>query len=162
AWIITDSSVGRPSSRASPRTKPAGSPSFSGSRSGRMSASTTAYSSGMPVASRPGRPPTSRSAGPAGCPGSRRACGGRGARAGRGTAGADERDDEEPVFSDPTREFVGPERVLFAVVHAELSDWLNEEDEEGSLSDFQKSLARDLPHRQELRALAGRLWPDAT
>jgi hypothetical protein len=82
--------------------------------------------------------------------------------AGTETAVADEPDHEEPVFSDMTRPFVSPERVLFAVVHAEMPDWLNEEDREGSLSDFQKRLTRDLPHRQELHALAGRLWPDAT
>jgi len=82
--------------------------------------------------------------------------------AGTETTVADEPDHDQPVFSDTTREFVSPERVLFAVVHAEIPDWLNEEDEEDGLSDFQKRLARDLPHRKELHALAGRLWPNAT
>jgi len=80
--------------------------------------------------------------------------------AGAETEVADEPDHEEPVFSDSTREFVGPEQVLFAVVHAEMPDWLN--DDEGDLSDFQRHLAHDLPHRGELHALAVRLWPDAT
>jgi hypothetical protein len=81
--------------------------------------------------------------------------------AGTETVVADEPDYEEPVFSDMAREFVGPERVLFAVVHAELPDWLDE-DGDDDLSDFQKQLTRDLPHRKELYALAGRLWPGAT
>ncbi|MET8306301.1 hypothetical protein [Micromonospora sp. NPDC005173] len=63
---------------------------------------------------------------------------------------------------------LAPGRTLFAVVHAAIPGWLNveeyeeyEEDEDG-LSEFQTRLARDLPHRRELYALARRLWPDAT
>jgi hypothetical protein len=85
--------------------------------------------------------------------------------AGTETAVADEPEHTEPTFSETARGFVGPERVLFAVVHAELPEWLNhDEDGEGGdgLSDFQRHQARDLPHRKELYALAGRLWPDAT
>ncbi|GGQ33286.1 DUF1963 domain-containing protein [Streptosporangium pseudovulgare] len=55
------------------------------------------------------------------------------------------------------REFIGPEQDLFAVVHADLPEWLNEE--EANLSSFQKQVARDLPHRRELCALVDRLWP---
>ncbi|MFF0312641.1 DUF1963 domain-containing protein [Streptosporangium sp. NPDC004379] len=55
------------------------------------------------------------------------------------------------------RGFIGPERDLFAVVHADLPEWVKEE--EADLSSFQKQVARDLPHRRELRALVDRLWP---
>ncbi|WP_426502671.1 DUF1963 domain-containing protein [Dactylosporangium sp. McL0621] len=84
--------------------------------------------------------------------------------AGTDTATADEPDHEEHMFST-MRGFVGPERVLFAVVHAERPDWLDNDEDgegEGGLSDFQRELIRDLPHRRELCALAERLWPDGT
>ncbi|GAA3953842.1 hypothetical protein Aau02nite_75190 [Amorphoplanes auranticolor] len=55
------------------------------------------------------------------------------------------------------RDFIGPEQDLFAVVHADLPEWLDSEEED--LSSFQKRLARDLPHRRELCALVDRLWP---
>jgi hypothetical protein len=57
------------------------------------------------------------------------------------------------------REFIGPEQDLFAVVHADLPAWLEDEEEGDELSSFQKQLARDLPHRRELCALVDRLWP---
>ncbi|MFA3875722.1 DUF1963 domain-containing protein [Streptomyces sp. MMCC 100] len=57
------------------------------------------------------------------------------------------------------REFIGPEQDLFAVVHADLPDWLEDEEEGEELSPFQKQLARDLPHRREHCALVDRLWP---
>ncbi|MEU4690573.1 YwqG family protein [Actinoplanes sp. NPDC023714] len=53
--------------------------------------------------------------------------------------------------------FIGPERDLFAVVHAELPEWVGRD--EAKLSPFQQRLARDLPHRRELCAVVDRLWP---
>jgi hypothetical protein len=73
-------------------------------------------------------------------------------------AEAPEDDSLDPFVSDG--EFIGPERDLFAVVHADLPAWLNED--EAQLSAFQKRLARDLPHRRELCALVDRLWPAGT
>lgn len=80
--------------------------------------------------------------------------------AGTDTVVAEEPEHTVPAFSDETRGFTGPQRVLFAVVHAELPDWLSQDDD--GLSEFQQHQARGLPHRKELCALAGRLWPDAT
>jgi hypothetical protein len=60
-----------------------------------------------------------------------------------------------PFLSD--REFIGPEHDLFAVVHADLPEWLDKD--EADLSSFQKRLARELPPRRQLCALADRLWP---
>ncbi|MEV0895686.1 DUF1963 domain-containing protein [Actinoplanes sp. NPDC049802] len=65
-------------------------------------------------------------------------------------------DQPEHVFVTGS-EFIGPEQDLFAVVHADLPEWLGEED--AGLSSFQKRLARDLPHRRELCAMVDRLWP---
>jgi hypothetical protein len=62
-----------------------------------------------------------------------------------------------PYCSD--NEFIGPERDLFAVVHAELPEWVRRDD--ADLSAFQKRVAQDLPHRHRLRAVVDRLWPDA-
>ncbi|MFD2029077.1 DUF1963 domain-containing protein [Promicromonospora aerolata] len=60
------------------------------------------------------------------------------------------------------REFIGPEHDLFATVHADLPAWLADEDDEDAeeLTSFQEQLARDLPHRRELRALVDQLWPN--
>ncbi|SNY68392.1 DUF1963 domain-containing protein [Paractinoplanes atraurantiacus] len=63
---------------------------------------------------------------------------------------------------------VGEQYAVAATVLAELPDWLGtneaeDEEEEDDLSPFQEQLARDLerdlPHRAELSALAGSLWP---
>ncbi|XVV08643.1 DUF1963 domain-containing protein [Actinoplanes sp. CA-131856] len=60
--------------------------------------------------------------------------------------------------------------AVSATLLTELPDWLGtneaeEEDEDDDLSPFQEQLARDLerdlPHRAELSALAGSLWPPA-
>ena len=78
--------------------------------------------------------------------------------AGIDTVVAAEPDHMEPMF-DATREFIAPQHDLFAVVHAHLPGWLDKEED---LSDFQKQLVRDLPHRRELSALVRRLWPGGT
>lgn len=66
-------------------------------------------------------------------------------------------EDHSACLFGSDREFVGPEHDLFAVVHADLPEWLDSD--EAELSSFQKRLARDLPHRRELCALVERLWP---
>jgi Domain of unknown function (DUF1963) len=78
--------------------------------------------------------------------------------AGTETAAAEEPDHAEQVFCDPKLAFVGPEYDLFATVNAELPDWLTDDDE-GQRSGDQEHLGRDLPHRRELCALVGELWP---
>jgi hypothetical protein len=76
-----------------------------------------------------------------------------------GTVVADEPDHPGRTFTT-NREFVSPERDLFAVVHAELPKWLDKDDAEdedledgpgfeAEMSDFQRRVARGLPHRRE-------------
>ena len=72
---------------------------------------------------------------------------------------------EEPAEPEQTgetfyapREFVEPERTLFPTVYAQWPEWL--EKEEIFLAEFQQQLARELPHRRELCALAAELWPE--
>ncbi|MEO6087964.1 MAG: DUF1963 domain-containing protein [Umezawaea sp.] len=48
---------------------------------------------------------------------------------------------------------------LFATVQPDLPDWL--EMDESDLSDYQLDQVRELPHRKELLALVGDLWPKA-
>ena len=50
-------------------------------------------------------------------------------------------------------------RELFARVQPELPDWI--EMDERDLSDYQQQQVRELPHRKELCALVGDLWPKA-
>ena len=85
--------------------------------------------------------------------------------AGTDTAIAEEPDHPEEMFCDTTLGFVGREHDLFATVNAELPGWLknydNFEDYDGSRSDNQEHLARDLPHVRELCALVAELWPES-
>jgi hypothetical protein len=55
----------------------------------------------------------------------------------------------------------GEQYEVGATLVAELPDWGGDEDED-DLSPFQEQLARDLPHLDELCALAYRLWPRGT
>ncbi|MGW2518785.1 DUF1963 domain-containing protein [Streptomyces sp. NPDC001617] len=79
--------------------------------------------------------------------------------AGTDTATAEEPDHDEDMFCDVSLDFVGREYDLFATVTAELPSWF-EDDDEASQSDGQEHLARDLAHREELRALVRELWPE--
>ncbi|GAA4635481.1 DUF1963 domain-containing protein [Actinoallomurus vinaceus] len=82
--------------------------------------------------------------------------------AGTNTATAEEPDHDEEMFCNMTLDFVGREYDLFATVNADLPSWFEDDDEdEGSRSDNQEHLARNLPHIKELRALAGELWPES-
>ncbi|WP_433309142.1 DUF1963 domain-containing protein [Micromonospora sp. CA-269861] len=72
------------------------------------------------------------------------------------------------VAAEPTNpEVVGEQYDVFATLAAELPPWIvtrdDEDEDEDDLSPFQQQLARDLerdlPHLDELRALADDLWP---
>ncbi|GIG91418.1 DUF1963 domain-containing protein [Plantactinospora endophytica] len=72
----------------------------------------------------------------------------------------------DTVVAEPTNpEFVGKQYDVSATLLAELPDWFTTQDDEDEddLSPFQQRLARnlerDLPHLDELRALAYDLWP---
>ncbi|MCX5115695.1 YwqG family protein [Micromonospora sp. NBC_00362] len=68
---------------------------------------------------------------------------------------------EEPSIPN----FVGEQYDLHATLGAELPPWIatHDDEDEDDLSSFQQQLARDLerdlPHLEELRALADGLWP---
>ena len=82
--------------------------------------------------------------------------------AGVDTAPAEKPDNTENMFYDSTREFVQPERELFATVAAELPSWFDDEDEDldgNPRSRDQEHLALHLPHLVELCALTEELWP---
>lgn len=71
---------------------------------------------------------------------------------------------EEPAEPEQTgqmfykpREFVESKHLLFPTVYAQWPEWL--ESEENNLPEFQRQLARELPHRRQLCALAAELWP---
>ncbi|MGW3788731.1 DUF1963 domain-containing protein [Micromonospora chokoriensis] len=75
---------------------------------------------------------------------------------------------ETEVVEEPTdHEVVGKQYDVSATLVARLPDWFGTDDEddedEDDLSPFQQQLARDLerdlPHLDELRALASDLWP---
>ncbi|GLY15713.1 hypothetical protein Kisp01_27280 [Kineosporia sp. NBRC 101677] len=73
------------------------------------------------------------------------------------TVEAAEPEHAESMFSDWERNFVRPQRELYAWVRADLPEWLSRD--EADLSAFQRELVQDLPHRQDLCALAQELWP---
>ncbi|BEL05470.1 DUF1963 domain-containing protein [Actinoplanes sichuanensis] len=69
---------------------------------------------------------------------------------------------ETTAAEPPDRDLVAEEYALHATLIAELPDWLDpadEDDDEDYLSPIQKQLAEDLPHLDELRALAEEIWP---
>jgi hypothetical protein len=79
------------------------------------------------------------------------------------TVTAEEPEHAENVFCNLSLGFVGREFEFFATVNAELPGWLGDyddfEDYDGSRTDNQEHLARDLPHVRELCALVAELWP---
>jgi len=80
--------------------------------------------------------------------------------AGAETVTAEEPEHAEEMFSEPERAFVGPERDLFATVHAELPGWLEDfDDYDDPRAGNQEHLGRDLPHVREMCALVAELWP---
>ncbi|WUI58822.1 YwqG family protein [Micromonospora zamorensis] len=85
--------------------------------------------------------------------------------AGTDSVVTDPPDDAPERPSHTQRTFVGPESDLFAIVHAAVPHWLNNDEDreyENGLSDFQARVARTLPHRKELCTLTGELWPDGS
>jgi hypothetical protein len=83
-------------------------------------------------------------------------------RAGTPMVTAQEPEHPEEVFYNTTLSFIGEEYQLAAAVKAELPSWLGDDDmgtPSASPSDDDHSGLR-LPHRAQLRDLAGKLWPD--
>lgn len=75
---------------------------------------------------------------------------------------AQEPDHPEEVFYNTTLPFIGDEYQLAAVVKAELPSWLGDDDmgtPNESMSDGDH-LGLRLPHKAQLRDLAGKLWPE--
>jgi hypothetical protein len=74
-------------------------------------------------------------------------------------AGTDTEVAEEPI----NYEFVGKQYDVGATLLAQLPNWFGADEDEDDLSPFQQQLARDLerdlPHLDELCALAYSLWP---
>jgi hypothetical protein len=72
---------------------------------------------------------------------------------------------EKQITEPPADEFddeplSGPETDLVATVEANLPEWLGRPEDQ--LTDFQRHLVREMPHRAELAALVERLWPGGT
>ena len=71
-------------------------------------------------------------------------------------------DHPEEVFYNTTLSFIGDEYQLAAAVKAELPSWLEDDDMDtpsASMSD-DDHLGLRLPHKAQLRDLAGKLWPE--
>ncbi|UQU64736.1 DUF1963 domain-containing protein [Couchioplanes caeruleus] len=78
------------------------------------------------------------------------------------TVTAPEPDHSGQPFYNTTLSFIGDERPLIAEVNAELPSWLRRADmATPTAPGSDDHLGLRLPHREELRVLAGKLWPES-